>query len=133
MDESRLSSVPLFASLSKKERRRLAQLADEVDVKEGKELIHEGSSAYEFFVIEEGTAEVLRHGEHVADLGPGDFFGEAGAMGRTARNASVIARSPLTAIVLNAHEFRQVAAEMPAVAQRIEAAIEERSQKLAAG
>ena len=131
MDEQRLASVPLFASLSKRERAELARHADEVDLREGQELVHEGAFAYEFFVIEEGTAEVLRGGEHVADLGPGDFFGEMGAVsvdGR--RNATVVTRSPMTAIVMTARDFRDIASRMPMLAERIGEKIRERSEKL---
>jgi CRP/FNR family cyclic AMP-dependent transcriptional regulator len=127
MDEKRLASVPLFSSLSKRERAELAQHADEVDLREGKELVHEGAFAYEFFVIEDGTAEVLRGGEHVADLGPGDYFGEMGAIADARRNATVVTRSPMTAIVMTAREFREVASSMPKVAEQIRSTIQERS------
>ena len=77
----------------------MAQCADEVDLRAGKELVREGDWSYEFFVIEEGTAEVVQRGERLAELGPGDFFGEMGVMEDTTRNASVIATSAMTAIV----------------------------------
>src|SRR4249920_2302599 len=91
MDEQKVSDFDLFAGLSKNERRQVASSADEVDVEEGRELVREGEFAYEFFVIAEGSAEVLRDGEHVADLGQGDFLGEMGIVGQTRRNASVVA------------------------------------------
>ncbi len=131
MDESRLASVELFSSLSKKERRQIAQHADEVDVAEGSQLLREGEFAYEFFVIEEGSAEVVRDGEHVADLGPGDFMGEMGIVGQTQRNASVVARSPLKVIVLTEQDFRGISRSYPDVAKRIQEAVEERCRTLA--
>ena len=130
MDESRLASVELFSSLSKKERRQIAQHADEVDVPEGTQLLREGEFAYEFFVIEEGAAEVVRDGNHVADLGPGDFMGEMGIVGQTQRNASVVARSPLKVIVLTEQDFRGISRSYPEVAQRIQQAVEERCRTL---
>jgi CRP-like cAMP-binding protein len=133
MDEQRLASVPLFSALSRRERSELARHADEVDLREGHELVHEGAFSYEFFVIEQGTAEVLRGGEHVADLGPGDYFGEMGAVsvdGR--RNATVVTRSPMTAIVMTARDFRDVAAGNPSLAEQISATIEARSQAVVA-
>ena len=126
MDEKRLSEVPLFASLSKKERKRVAQLADEVDVPAGRELVHEGGFAYEFFVISSGAVEVTRGGEHVADLGPGDFFGEMAAITDGKRNAAVTTTEPTTAIVMTAHDFRRMATEMPAVAEAVSAAVAKR-------
>src|ERR687885_453322 len=59
MDEKALKSIPLFASLSRSERRQVASWTDEVDVTEGKALVKEGEFAYEVFIIEEGTAEVV--------------------------------------------------------------------------
>ena len=51
-------SIPLFAGLSKKERQTIAQHADVLDFEEGRHLVREGEFPYEFFVLEEGTAEV---------------------------------------------------------------------------
>jgi len=128
MDERHLSEVPLFAGLGRADLRRIAQLADEVDVREGKELLHEGAFAYEFFAIEKGTAEVTAGGEHVADLGPGDFFGEMGALSKDTRTATVTATSPVTAIVMSAKDFRRLASESPEIARKIEQTIEERTR-----
>jgi CRP-like cAMP-binding protein len=130
MDERKVSEIALFAGLSKSERRQIAASADEVDVEEGRHLVREGEFAYEFFVIEEGRAEVLRDDDHVADLGPGDFLGEMGIVGQTRRNATVVARSAMSLIVMTDHDFRGMARSMPAVADRIAAAVQERSQAL---
>jgi CRP/FNR family transcriptional regulator, cyclic AMP receptor protein len=59
--------------------------ADEIDVEEGKELLREGRLAYELMVIEDGRTEVTRGGEHVAELGPGDFLREIAALERAIR------------------------------------------------
>jgi CRP/FNR family transcriptional regulator, cyclic AMP receptor protein len=130
MDAAQLEILPLFAGLSKQQRQRVAQIADEVDLAADKELIHEGRFAYEFFAIEDGTVEVLRAGEHVAELGPGDFFGEMGALERATRNATVVTRSPVTAVVMSAQDFRHIADEMPTLADTIRSAIRERCQAM---
>jgi len=130
MDAAQLEGLTLFAGLSKRERARVAQLADEIDLPEGRRLVNEGAFAYELFVIEEGTAEVRRHDSHLADLGPGDFFGEMGVMGNASRVASVVTTSPMTAVVMTAHDFRRIAQEMPSVAKRIRATIEERAKTI---
>jgi CRP-like cAMP-binding protein len=130
MEESRLAAVPLFASLSRRERRVVARLADEVDVEEGDALVREGRFAHEFFVLESGTARVVRGDQHVAELGPGDFLGEMGIMADARRNASVVTTSPVTVIVMTAAALRRVAREMPAVGATLRAAIEERGERL---
>jgi CRP-like cAMP-binding protein len=130
MDEARLQAIPLFAGLGKKERRSVAQQADEVDVEAGRYLVREGEFAYEFFAIEEGTADVRRGEQYLAELGPGDFFGEMGLIGNVTRNASVIATSPLTVMVLTGSAFRHIERELPAVSKQIRKAIEERCRQL---
>ncbi len=130
MEEARLAKLPLFERLSKKELREVARFADEVDLGEGKRLVDEGDFSQEFFVIEDGAAEVLIGGERVAELGPGDFFGEMGLLEHQQRNASVVATSPLTVVVMTGGAFRQMAREMPEVGERIRTAVKERSQAL---
>jgi CRP-like cAMP-binding protein len=130
MDESSLRSVPLFDALTNDERRTVAQHADEIDVPEGTELVRQGEFAYEFFVLEEGTAEVLRDGERVAELGPGDFLGEMGIVTQAVRNATVVTTSAARAIVMTEQALRSVRSQNPVVAERIEAAVEERCPAL---
>ena len=130
MDAAHLESIPLFACLSRKERRMVAQHADEVDIESGREIVREGDFPYEFFAIREGTAEVKRGDQHLDEIGPGDFFGETGLIEDARRNASVITRSPLTAVVMTAKEFRQIDREFPEVAKKIRRAIDERCRHL---
>ena len=130
MDEKRLESIPILAGLSKKQRRAVAQQADEVDIKEGRQLVREGDFAYEFFAIEDGKAEVRRGEQFLAELGQGDFFGEMGLVGDVPRTASVIATTPMTVIVMTGSAFRQVDRDHPEVASQIRKAIEERCRQL---
>ena len=126
MDEKRLAGVPLFSGLGKRERRALAARADEVDVPEGKQLAREGELAHEFFLIEKGTAEVTRGGEHVQDLGPGDFFGEIGLLEKSFRTATVEATSPMRLITLTGWDLARVEKAMPEAIEQLHQTIEER-------
>ena len=93
--------------------------------------MREGSFPYEFFILQEGNAEVTHDGEHLADLGPGDFFGEMALVGRTRRNASVTTTSPGKAVVMTGQAFRQMKNDMPAVCERITHEVEERGRSIA--
>jgi cAMP-dependent protein kinase regulator len=129
VDVKDLKSVPLFASLRDDELRLVAQQADEVDVREGKQLITEGRFAYEFFAIQEGTADVLKDRTVLRTLGPGEFFGELGLTVSDRRTATVVATSPMRLVVLTAAQFHAIDSRMPAVAEKIRAAIAERSEQ----
>jgi CRP/FNR family cyclic AMP-dependent transcriptional regulator len=126
LDPKRLRSVPLFEGLSKKELDRLSRSMDEVDLPEGRELAREGTFAYEFFIIEEGTARVTRGGEQVGELEPGDFFGEIGLLESERRTATVTTTSPMQAIVMTGYEFRAMERDQPQIAQQVRRMIEER-------
>ena len=130
MDEARLRAIPLFEGLGKKERREVSRQADEVEVEPGRHLVREGEFAYEFFAIEEGGAEVRRGDQLLAELGPGDFFGEMGLIGQVTRNASVVATSPTRVLVLTGTAFRHIERELPTVSKKIRKAIEERCRQL---
>ncbi|MGH2661200.1 MAG: cyclic nucleotide-binding domain-containing protein [Actinomycetota bacterium] len=129
MDATRLKKIPLFSSLSDKERAQIARWADEVQVPAGKHLVDQGDFAYEFFVIEEGTAEVRRGDELLTTLDPGDFFGEIALMEHDKRTATVTAATPMKLIVMFGRDFRSMEDAMPEVAAQIRQAIEDRSPR----
>ena len=86
MDVAKLDGLQLFEGLSMQQRELVAQHAVEVDVPEGKELVRDGALAWDFYVIEEGSAEVRRGQKTLGTLGAGDFFGEMGVMASDRRN-----------------------------------------------
>ena len=126
VDAKTLEKVPLFSDLSKKDRKQIAMWADEIDEPAGYRLLDQGSFPHEFFVLLEGTVEVRRDGNHVTDLRPGDFFGEIALVETERRTATVMATTPVRAIVMHARDFATMRSQMPAVAARIESAIRER-------
>jgi CRP/FNR family transcriptional regulator, cyclic AMP receptor protein len=128
LDAARLKSIALFKEVGDEELAEIAPFATEVSVEEGRELVREGDFSYEFMAIEEGEAEVSRAGEHVADLGPGDFFGEMGLLERTLRNATVTAKTPMRLVTLTGWDLRRVERAAPEAMERIRAVLEERRQ-----
>ncbi|MGH2637618.1 MAG: cyclic nucleotide-binding domain-containing protein [Actinomycetota bacterium] len=126
MDADRLKRIPLFRDLSRKELERLAGWTDEVDVKAGRHLMDQGAFPHEFMLIESGSAEVTLDGAHLADLGPGDFFGEMALLEKHRRTATVTATSDLTIVVMHERDFRAMEDVMPDVANRIRGVMDDR-------
>jgi CRP/FNR family transcriptional regulator, cyclic AMP receptor protein len=126
LDASRLKSIPLFEEVGDEELAQIAPFAQEVSVEAGKVLVREGDFSYEFMAIEEGEAEVTRGGEHVADLGPGDFFGEMGLLEKTLRNATVAAKTPMRLVTLTGWDLRRVERTAPQAIERVRTVLEER-------
>jgi CRP/FNR family transcriptional regulator, cyclic AMP receptor protein len=126
LDESHLKSLPLFADVPDEELAQIAGFAQEVNVDAGRELVREGDFSYEFMAIEEGEAEVTRSGQHVADLGPGDFFGEMGLLEKTLRNATVTAKTPMKLVTLTGWDMKRMERHIPEAIERVRNTLEER-------
>ena len=123
MDPERLRAIPVFAALDPETLHSVAVFAQESSAPAGATIVSEGDYAHEFMAIEEGTAEVIRGGEQIATLGPGDFFGEIGVVEKTLRTASVVAMSPMRLITLTRWDLRRAGGD---ALERIRATIDER-------
>ena len=126
MDQHELAGLPLFDELSRKQRKRIASWADEVDVAQGYHLLNQGAFPYEFYVILEGTVDVVKDGQKVATLGRGEMIGEIAILEHERRTATVVASSPVRAAVMTERDFEEMRTEMPDVAAKIEETARER-------
>jgi cAMP-dependent protein kinase regulator len=127
MEPSQLKRIPLFADASDEELKKVAAFAETKEVGDGTEVIGEGEFSRALLAIEDGTATVTKDGEKVADLGPGDIFGEAGMLDDDVRSASVTATSPLKLISMGHFEVKRLKKDAPDVYAKIESLVEERS------
>jgi CRP-like cAMP-binding protein len=121
-----IKRVPLFAGCSKRELEQIAQIADEIDLAEGKEMTREGSRGREFFVLLEGEADVTKGGSSINKLGPGDFFGEIALISDSPRTATVTATSPVRALVITDRSFRRLLDEQSEIQRKVLVALAER-------
>jgi CRP-like cAMP-binding protein len=119
MDVERLRRLPLFAELDHHDLSALARMAREVDVRGGELIVEQDAMPYELFVIEEGSAEVVRDDEPIADLGPGDVFGEMGMLRLQRRSASVRATSRVRAVALDSADLAAMSERMPELVERL--------------
>ena len=126
MDTERLKAIKLFEPIPDDELAQIAPFAEEREVGGGSPLVKEGQFSYEFMAIEEGTAEVTRSGEHVADLGPGDFFGEIGLLERALRTATVTSTSDMRLITLTGWDMKRMERAIPEAVEEIRRVLEER-------
>jgi CRP/FNR family cyclic AMP-dependent transcriptional regulator len=121
-----LKRVPLFAACSRQELGKVALAADEIDIREGKELTKEGAAGHEFFVLVEGTADVRRKGRKVNTMGPGDFFGEIALVSSRPRTATVTATSPVRLLVVTDRSFRTLMQKVPSIQRKVLTTLAER-------
>ncbi len=118
MTES-LKRLPIFAACSNKDLEAVARLSTTLDVAPGKALATEGLPGQEFVVIRAGTVKVTRDGAELAELGPGDYFGEISLMDGGPRTATVTATTPVTVEVVERRDFDSLLETVPGLAQRL--------------
>jgi CRP-like cAMP-binding protein len=121
-----LKDVPLFEECSKSDLAKIARIADEIDVSEGKELIREGELARQFFILTDGQADVRRNGRKVNTLGPGDFFGEIGLITDRLTSASVKTTTPARALVITRASFKSLMRDAPNIQLKVLNALAQR-------
>jgi CRP-like cAMP-binding protein len=121
-----LKRVPLFARLGDHDLERLGQLADEIEVGLDQVLTEQGATGHEFFVVLDGRLMVLDGNRPIAQLGPGDFFGEIALIESVPRTATVRAEGIARLLVIGHREFHALMDEFPAVRAAVLDALAER-------
>jgi CRP-like cAMP-binding protein len=126
LDVSLLKTIPLFAEVPEDKLRKIAPFAETDEFAEGQVVVKEGGYSNHFYAIEDGTAKVERAGEPIADLGPGDVFGEQGLLEKQDRSASVVATSRLRVIKIEHWELSRMRKTMPEVVEELQRKVAER-------
>jgi CRP/FNR family cyclic AMP-dependent transcriptional regulator len=110
-----LAGCPLFKGIDAQGLAGLAAVATQVDFPPNHVIAREGDIGMGFFVVVEGMVRVVRDGEVVAHLGPGEFFGELSVLDRMPRNATVASETQTTCLALASWDFEKVLLEQPAL------------------
>jgi CRP-like cAMP-binding protein len=114
-----LSELPLFAGLSKRNVRRVANLAEEARFNPGGVIVERGRPGDAFYVLIDGAARVEAPGRDRVMLGPGDFFGELALLDGGPRTARVVADGEVLALRLPRAAFQRTLRDEPAIALAI--------------
>lgn len=86
-----------------------------------------GAAGYAFYVVDSGTVRVDLDGRDPVTLGPGAPVGEMAFFGNGRRNAEVTAETDGRALAMFGTRFRELQQELPAVAERLQAVVTQRS------
>ncbi|HEX7171577.1 MAG TPA: cyclic nucleotide-binding domain-containing protein [Candidatus Limnocylindria bacterium] len=125
-----LRKVPLFARMSQRQLERLGQLADEIEVGLDEVLAEQGRIGHEFFIVLDGHLSVLDKRRPIAQLHPGDFFGEIALLDGRPRTATVRADGITRLLVVGHREFNALMDEFPEVRKTVLAEVAGRLRRL---
>ena len=110
-----LGAVPLFEGLTKKQLRKVTDLADVGRFMAGARLVKQGDIGDSFYVVLTGQAKVLVSGRTVNRLLPGEHFGEISLLDGKPRTASVVAETEMTLVIITQRDFLGMLAKDPAI------------------
>jgi CRP/FNR family cyclic AMP-dependent transcriptional regulator len=110
-----LSACPLFGGVGGDDLAAIAERALEVDFPADHVIARQGEIGSGFFVIVDGAARVVRDGQELARLGPGDFFGEMSVIDGLPRVAQVVATTDIRCLALATWEFERLVLNHPTI------------------
>jgi CRP-like cAMP-binding protein len=115
----KLADLPFFHGWTKDELAAVDRVAEWVDYAPLEHLIKQGTTGYEFIVILSGEVDVIIDGHVIASLGPGDHVGEMALLDGSPRNASVVAKNEVRALLVGSREFRALVDQVPSLDRKL--------------
>ncbi len=103
-----VADVPLFRELAPAEFDLLLARLTLVTYPPGATIVQQGQDGERFYVVRSGRAEVVRDGQVLSSLGPGDAFGEIALLHDVPTTASVVARRATELLALSESDFRDL-------------------------
>jgi CRP/FNR family cyclic AMP-dependent transcriptional regulator len=114
-----LGACPLFGGVDAGDLAAISERALEVAFPADHVIARQGEIGTGFFVIVEGAVRVVRDGQELARLGPGDFFGEMSVIDGLPRVAQVVATADTRCLALATWEFERLILDHPTIALAI--------------
>ena len=114
-----LKSIPIFRHLTYKEQTAILSIASTKAFPAESEILTEGQSGDELYIVVKGRVRVETGGVGVAELRTGGHFGEMGLVDHAPRSATVRALEPTRAMVIARSELMQLMKREPILAVKL--------------
>jgi CRP/FNR family transcriptional regulator, cyclic AMP receptor protein len=114
-----LGACRLFKGVTPDDLAAVAERAIEVDFPANRVIARQGEIGTGFFLVVDGAVRVVRDGEELAILRPGEFFGELSVLDGLPRVAQVVATEPTRCLALASWDFEQAVLDSPTLALAI--------------
>lgn len=99
-DPEVVTALTEHTSFSKGLVKQLATVGNAVNIPQGWSVIMETTPADSAYIVLSGSVEIRKAHQTIAELGPGDVFGEIALVNHSLRNASAVAATPIRVLRL---------------------------------
>ena len=127
---ARLSALPLFAHVPRRQLAIIATNLDEVQVGAGETLVREGHHNDTFWILLEGEVDLVIGGDHHQTIRPRGFFGVTSMLDGHAAVGTVVTRTPIRALVASPSQFRAIEGSESVMVRLMAAALERMREDL---
>ncbi len=103
-----LRNVSIFSTLPQEALEEIAALVEVISVSAGQNILTEGESSRDLFIIVEGGVRLGKFDRSMRELGPNQFFGETAILQKSARTASVTASEDTVLLRLDEGPFLEL-------------------------
>jgi len=121
MDDKQIISLmketPIFSRMNDSGLNSVLKSAVQKTSPAGTKIVEKGKGGVGFYLLLEGTAEVVLDGEKLAEFKPGNFFGELSVIDGAPRTADVVAVTDTTCIVITQWAMKSLIENHPEIAQ----------------
>ena len=121
-----IGACRLFTGVGLADLGGLAERAVEVEFPPDRVIARQGEIGTGFFVVIDGSVRVVRDGEELAVLGPGEFFGELSVLDGKPRVAQVVSIVQTRCLALATWDFEEAVLANPALGLAILRGLAER-------
>jgi voltage-gated potassium channel len=124
-----IQTVPIFKGQKLSCLKMIAGRLEQAFYTPGQNIVKEGDSGQEMFIIGHGEAEVFVADKCVATLKEGQYFGEIALLEATTRNAAVRSKAYCDLYTLNKPDFVEIVERFPELGEKFRSTYKDRLSK----
>lgn len=109
----------LFSDLPFHARLRVGRIVSERAAKPGETVMRQGDRGDMMFTVVAGTVAVLVDEREVAELGPGEHFGELALVDELPRSASIVAKGEVSLLTISREDLRSFCMQEPSLGNQV--------------
>ena len=125
-----IEAIPIFAALTKDEKRALAEATVVREFRKGEVIVHQGELLSTLMMVRAGVIVMRRDNDDVGRLAPGDFFGETGLLAGMGETCTLEALTRVTVYEIDQQAFAPLLINRPAMAEELALSLSRRAEQV---